>query len=154
MEIPLSMRAELGQWNEGKGIDLESWVGCEGRFSLAVGYSTIFWPEFEEIDGYILRKGTPVESIRGFENSYAGSRLSVEATLNHFHLEDIQHLGCADASPDKLLALGQVLKEIYEAKLKWQFPHLPCTVSFHIPDDSNALDKYEISFWQKKHEVG
>ncbi len=153
MEIPLSMQTELGEWNGGKGIDLESWVGCEGRFSLAVGYTTVFWPDLEEIEGYVLRKGVPIDIIRGFESREGSSRRSVETTLNHIHLVDLQYRGCPDASPDKLVALGQVLKEIYEAKLKWQFPHRPCTVSLYVPDNPNALDGYELSFWQTAHEA-
>lgn len=153
METPLSMQAELGKWNGGKGIDLESWIGCEGRFSLAVGYATVFWPELEEIEGYILRKGVSVDIIRGFESCEGSSRRSVEAILNHIHLVGLHYHGCPDISPDKLVALGQVLKEIYEAKLKWQFPHRPCTVRFYVPEDPNALDDYELSFWQTVHEA-
>jgi hypothetical protein len=37
MDVPDSMKAELAAWNDGAGIDLESWVSCEGRFALAVG---------------------------------------------------------------------------------------------------------------------
>ena len=40
------MLAELSAWNDGKGIDLESWVSSSGNFRLAVGYSTVFWPRF------------------------------------------------------------------------------------------------------------
>jgi len=36
----------LAAWNNGDGIDLESWVANEGNFSLAVGYASIFWPAF------------------------------------------------------------------------------------------------------------
>jgi hypothetical protein len=68
METPESMKAELAAWNNGAGIDIESWVGCEGNFSLAVGYTTIFWPEFVVFDGYILRKGFSEASLRGFES--------------------------------------------------------------------------------------
>lgn len=46
MDIPESMKAELAAWNNGDGIDLESWISCEGRFSFAVGYASIFWPAF------------------------------------------------------------------------------------------------------------
>jgi hypothetical protein len=54
MEIPESMKSELAAWNNGAGIDLESWTGCEGRFALAVGYAAIFWPEFVEFEGYTV----------------------------------------------------------------------------------------------------
>lgn len=152
MDTPVSMHAELGAWNNGRGIDLASWVGCEGRFSLAVGYLTTFWPEWELIDGYILAKGTSKDAIRAFEATKGSTRQSVETVLNHLHLADIQYQGCPDCTSDKLLALGASLKQIYEAKLSWQFPDRPCVVSLFIPEDSDAFDEYEITFWQLAHE--
>lgn len=146
------MAAELAAWNAGTGIDLESWIGCEGRFALAVGYATVFWPAFVTFDGYILREVFREESLRGFEGRDGATRKSVEWVMNHFHLADLQHGGCEDISKDKLLALGRVLEEIYDAKLKWQFPHDPCIVEFYVPDDEDDLMNYQISFWQKKHE--
>ncbi len=148
MKIPESMTASLAAWNNGKGIDLESWIGCEGNFSLAVGYTTIFWPDFVEFDGYILRDGFSEESLRAFEKQEAGDRKSVESLMNHLHIADVQHFGCPDASADKLLLLGKVLKEVYQAKLQWQFPDKPCTVELFIPDDPENLTEYQISFWQ------
>jgi hypothetical protein len=153
MDTPESMVAELGAWNNGKGIDLEGWIACEGRFALAVGYATVFWPDFAERDGYIVGAECPIETIRGFEDGGKASRQSVEATVNHLHLADIQYRGCPDCTPDKLLALGRVLKEIYEAKLRWQFPDKPCVVDLYVPDDRNDLDAYQITFWQKAHET-
>ncbi len=153
MNIPSSMIAELSQWNSGKGIDLESWVGCEGRFSLAIGYLTIFWPEFEEIEGYIFRKGVSLDVVREFQSQGSSSRLSIEATINQSHLIDLQHRGCMDSSSDKLFLLGHALKEIYEAKLKWQFPDRPCKVHFRVPENPEELESYELTFWQTTHEV-
>src|SRR5579862_6828123 len=102
MKAPESMKAELSAWNNGAGIDLETWVANEGRFSLAVGYTSIFWPEFVEFDGYILRKGFSEDSLRRFERQQNGNRLPVDATMNHLHIADIQHYNCEDASKDKL----------------------------------------------------
>ncbi len=119
MEIPESMKAELAAWNNGAGIDIESWVGCEGNFSLAVGYTSVFWPEFVAFDEYILRKGFSEDSLRGFEQQKGIDRKSVEWVMNHVHLADIQYRGCKDATKDKLLLLSNVLKEIYQAKLHW-----------------------------------
>ena len=152
MDIPESMKAELAAWNNGQGIDLESWVGCLGNFSLAVGYLSIFCPEFVEFEGYILRKGFSEDSLRGFESSCGGDRKSIEAVMNHLHIADIQHYGCEDLSKDKVILLGSKLKEIYEARLQWQFPDKPCTVSFYEPDHAEELAAYEITFWQKAHE--
>lgn len=152
MDTPESMKAELAAWNNGNGIDLESWVGCEGNFSLAVGYASVFWPAFTLFEGYILPDGFSEDALRGFERN-GSSRKSVEWVMNHLHIADIQNGGCTDISKDKLLVLGTVLKEIYEAKLRWQFPDRPCTVEFFIPDDPDDLMEYQVSFWQKSHET-
>jgi hypothetical protein len=151
METPESMKSELAAWNDGTGIDIESWLSCEGNFSLAVGYASIFWPSFTLFEGYILPEGFSEASLRGFEQNDT-NRKSIEWVMNHVHILDIHNRGCGDASKDKLLVLGNVLKEIYQAKLLWQWPDRPCTVEFYIPDDSDDLVEYQLSFWQKCHE--
>jgi hypothetical protein len=148
METPASMRAELDAWNNGAGVDLETWAGCEGRFALAVGYAALLWPELELVEGYLVHAGTTAGQIRSFAEQPGATRPSVEAVLNHLHLADLQYVGCADCTADKLLALGKALKEMHEAKLAWQFPDRPCTVELYIPDDVDALRDYQITFWQ------
>lgn len=154
IKIPQSMQAELGAWNNGDGIDLKSWVGCEGNFRLAVGYASIFWPKFVEFEDYILVDGFSIEALRGFEAQKGNTSKSVEWVVNHLHIRDIQHYGCPDISQDKILLIGNTLKEIYEAKLKFDFPGKPCIVEFYQPEDLKDLTEYQISFWQLKHEDG
>jgi hypothetical protein len=152
-DTPESMKAELSKWNDGAGIDIESWVGCEGNFSLAVGYTSIFWPSFTLFEGYILREGFSEDALRGFEAT-AKSRKSVEWLMNHLHIASIQHGGCSDNSKDKLLLIGNVLKEIYQAKLHFLWPNRPCTVEFIVPANPDDLKGYQLSFWQNCHEEG
>lgn len=148
MDIPSSMAAELQEWNNGKGIDLESWINCSGSFSLAVGYVTIFWPKFVSFDGYILRDGFSEKALRAFEGEESSDRRAVEKVMNHLHIADLQHYGCEDLSKDKIQVLGATLQEIYAAKLKSQFPHAPCIVEFYQPENEDDLMGYQISFWQ------
>jgi hypothetical protein len=152
MKTPESMKSELAAWNNGAGIAIEPWVACSGSFSLAVGYASVFWPEFTLFEGYILREGFSETSLRGFEQQQGINHKSVEWHMNHLHLADIQYYGCKDASKDKLLLLGKVLKEIYEAKLLWKWPDRPCSVELYIPDDEDDLMEYQLSFWQKCNE--
>jgi hypothetical protein len=147
-----SMVAELASWNNGDGIDLETWVGCSGNFKLAVGYATIFWPLFVRFEDYVLRDGFSEKSLRGFEVQCKGDKRAVETVMNHVHIADLQYAGCEDISEDKVVFIGNVMKKIWEAKLKWQFPDRPCNVSFHEPEDRKDLVAFELSFWQKKHE--
>jgi methyl coenzyme M reductase subunit C len=69
--------------------------------------------------------------------------------MNHLHIADIHYVGCDDLSKDKVVVLGNVLKEIYEAKLKVRFPDRPCVVEFRVPKDEEDLSGYQISFWQE-----
>jgi hypothetical protein len=149
---PISMNSELSRWNGGKGIDLESWISGSGNFSLAIGYSEIFWPRFVEFEGYIFQENFSESALRQFETSNPNDKKIVEWIMNHIHLDSIHYIGCNDLTKDKIIFLGHILKEIYEAKLAWQFPDKPCTVKFYIPEDEDDLTQYQIAFWQKKHE--
>jgi hypothetical protein len=154
MDTPESMKEELGRWNNGAGIDLDAWASCVGNYGLAVGYLTVFWPEFTEHDGYILRRGFSEESLRGFEIKEGATRKSVEWVMNHLHIADI-HCGDGDAlTEDKVVVLGRALKQIYQAKLAWQFPHSPCIVELFEPEASGEIIDYQISFWQARHGAG
>jgi|ERR1700733_1978281 hypothetical protein len=135
---------ELKNWLPGP-IDPATWAANEGNFRLAIAYSTIFWPGFVQHDRYVLRESFSLEGLAGFERQCAGDRRSIEAVMNHIHLDGIQHLGCADISRERLEYLGGVLKEIHEAKLRWQFPDLSFVVEFYPGDE---LSEYELTFWQ------
>ncbi len=145
------MLPELAGWNNGKGIDLLSWIGCSGDFRRAIGYSAVFWPRFVLFEDYIFREGFTEESVLDFVVQCRGDKRSVEAVVNHLHIADIQYYGCEDITEERVVYLGRILREIYEAKLAWQFPDCPCEVSFIQPDDRANLVAYQITFWQKKH---
>jgi hypothetical protein len=138
---------ELPDWNNGRGIDVETWIGCSGKYQLAVGYSTLFWPRFVVFEGYVLREGFSVESLRGFERQCADSRWSVESVMNHLHIASIHYHDLSAFTTGHALYLGRVLREIYEAKLTWQFPDRQFNVVF---DESPKEDlmAYEITFYQ------
>jgi len=156
MNIPESMKKELGAWNNGKGIDMDSWISCEGNYSLAVGYTTIFCPNFIEYEDYIFSTeqitNDFIQRIREFENQEGSTPKSVEWVLNHIHISDLHHNGCKDLTADKIIILGNALKNIYEARLNYIYPNKPCVVEFYQPDNTSLIDDYQLSFWQLKHE--
>jgi len=141
-----SLLPELRDWNNGAGIDIESWIACIGNFQLAVGYSTVFWPRFVEFEGYVLREGFSVETLRGCEQCCSGVRGSVEALLNHLHIADIQTCG-TDVTGEQIVYLGRTLREIYTAKLRWQFPDREFEVRFDEGNFENLID-YQLTFFQ------
>ncbi|WP_171231094.1 hypothetical protein [Ruegeria sp. HKCCA6707] len=142
------MQGELGAWNDGAGVSLESWVGYEGNYKLAVGYAALLWPRFEAVGQYILVEWVHKQSITEFENQPNSTPKSVECVLNHLHLADFHNHDRDDISHDKLLFLGNIVKEMWDAKLRAQFPDRPCTVQFFVPEDPEELSEYQISFWQ------
>ena len=153
-DYPEDMEEELGAWNNGAGIDLAGWISCEGSYQLAVGYTTVFWPKFKLLDGYIVPERTSQESIEGFEKTTPLDRRAVEWVLNHLHLVDIHYSDVSTgATQERFVWLGNTLCEIYSAKLTWQFPDRPCEVEFLIPEDPDNLTAYQVTFWQKAHAV-
>jgi len=139
---------EMRNWNNGDGIDVQSWISCSGNFQLAIGYSTIFWPRFIEYEDLILFAGeTPIEIIKESVDSFRKQgcdRKSLEAVMNHAHLRDFHYAGCPDATKEKLIYLGRILKEIYECKLKHQFPNKKFEVVFD-DSDKDDLGDYQIT---------
>jgi hypothetical protein len=138
---------ELKGWNNGNGIDPETWVGCEGSFRLAAAYSLIFWPEFTEIDGMIFRGNMDRETLASWMQNCSGDRRSVEATANHIHILDLHYVGAPDANADRIIFLGNVLKEIYRVKLAAEFPNRDIVVEFYEPPDKELQD-YQLTFYQ------
>jgi hypothetical protein len=61
-------------------------------------------------------------------------------------------LAAADARNRCDYLLGNTLKDIYQAKLAWQFPHAPCIVELYAPESDDDFIDYQLSFWQLKHE--
>lgn len=140
---------ELSRWNNGAGIDVDGWICGSGTFQLAVGYSRIFWPKFIEFEGLILREGSfSAETVRGFTEQTKGDKPSVEAVINHIHIETI-HGGADDVSRERLVFLGNLLKDIYSVKLAHDFPSRVFEVLF---DDSfkEYLIDYQLTFFQKR----
>ena len=132
-------------WNRGRGIDPESWISMTGSYDLAVGYTSIFWPEFVVIDDYVLRQGSTEKHLREWERKGGSDRQGIEAVINHLHIVDI-HSGLK-ASEGQLRHLGRVLQSIYRLKLAADFPERVFEVHFN---DKDRLDPvaYELTFFQ------
>jgi len=141
---------ELKDWNDGNGIDIRSWIGFTGNFQEAIGYSVIFWPTFVEIEGCIVREGIPRDNVLLWLKHFKGDRERVEAMVNHLHIEDLHYNGCKDSSPDRLSYLGRLLEEIYDCKLKRDFPNKTFNVLFEEPENKEDLLEYILTFYQSE----
>ena len=111
-DIPLAdLVPETREWNEGRGIDLEAWIGCIGSFQHAIAYGELFWPDFAEYDGCVFFVGFSEESYRGFMQQTGGNRQAVEAVMNHLHILDLFCRPEAEPTREQVVYLGRLLKE-------------------------------------------
>ena len=139
---------ELNEWNNDKGIAVESWIGCVGDFQKAIGYSTLFWPDFVEVEGCIVREGVSRENVIEWTEKHIDNPCRAEETINHLHLDSLHHKGCEDISSERLSYLGRILKDIYACKLKRDFPNKTFVVKFYEPADKQDFANYILTFYQ------
>ena len=71
---------EAKLWDNGRGVDLESWIAMNGNYNLAVGYSLLFWPEFVVIDDHVLRQGSTEANLREWEKR-GGDGIGAEVSI-------------------------------------------------------------------------
>lgn len=137
---------EMKDWNNGKGIDIDSWIQCMANHKILVGCARILWPEFIEREGciFLAQEGQTTEEWlkRAKEN-----RKAAEATASHIHL---LHLFATEPPTRELvLYVGRLLKEIWQVKLHHDFPERKITVFFPDRDDLELVD-YELTFFQEQ----
>jgi len=135
-------------WNNGKGIEVDSWIQCMGNHKILVGCSRILWPSFVEHDGCILLgDSVDEERYQGFLQSAQGNRTVAEATMNHQHI--LYLFATIPSTRDLVLYVGRLLKEIWQVKLAHDFPNRTIKVSFPEEDDLELID-YELTFFQER----
>ncbi|MFN7855160.1 MAG: hypothetical protein ACK5OA_01010 [Acidovorax sp.] len=139
---------ELKDWDAHNGGEesFDGWTSCMGSYSLAVGYASLLWPQFVEVKGMVFR-GQVDDSV--LDSWLAGhSKRSVEATLNHLHLLDVQHPGVwAEATEAQLRYLGETLKAAWSAKLALDFPTRRFVVEY-IQGTLEAPREHQVVFYE------
>src|SRR5690349_11931199 len=80
---------ELSQWNNGRGIDVDSWLNGIGSFEHAIAYGNLFWPEFVEHDGCIFVGGVNPKNYKAWLKQTRGDKAATERVMNHLHLGDL-----------------------------------------------------------------
>ncbi|HUK46455.1 MAG TPA: hypothetical protein VLW06_02640 [Terriglobales bacterium] len=130
--------------------DIDQWISIEGDFEHLVGYSRVLWPEFMEYDDCVFRTlRFTEENYRGFMEQTNGDKAAVEAVMNHEHILDIFSNASIKPSQSMVLYVGRLLKDIWDAKLKRDFPARRITVSFPEGPFEDPL-QYEVSFFQEQ----
>lgn len=142
-----SLIPELGVWNNGAGIDVDSWISAIGRYDHAIGYSRIFWPEFYQFENCIFRRRVSPEEYRKWMDSCGGNKSGLEAFVNHLHILDLFYNSDFEPSEPVLVHLGKVLKDMWGCKLSKAYPSMRFQVDFLSEGNLNPID-YQITFYR------
>jgi hypothetical protein len=139
---------ETKDWNNGKGVDIDSWIQCMANHKILIGCARILWPSFVEHDGCIFLGDSVNETnYQAFLKQADGNKQRVEAVMNHQH---VVHLFATELPTRELvLYIGRLMKQVWQVKLAHDFPGRNITVSFPQEDDLELLD-YEITFFQEQ----
>ena len=128
--VPLAdLVPETKLWNNGHGIDFETFAGYHGSFELAIAFGEIFWPAFFEFEGCVFRGESADEQfMKSYKHnlrSLKDDRQAVEMLHNHLHVWDLFPSTAGDPQPtrDQCLYLARLLRETWEAKLSRDFPN-------------------------------
>ncbi|HEY1189510.1 MAG TPA: hypothetical protein VGE74_17830 [Gemmata sp.] len=124
------------------------WLAHVGSFGQAIAFAELFWPEFVEHEGCVLlaRRFDPV-SFRQWIEATGGDRRAVEAVLNHTHILDLFVHREPEPTREQVVHLGRVLRAMWGAKLRTEFPGRALVVSFSDEELPDLLD-YEITVFQ------
>jgi hypothetical protein len=138
-----SVLPELGEWNEGRGIEPLDYLFCVAESRSTVASIDLFWPKFVEFEGYVLRQGFDEKNLRSWEKSPSGQdRAHSERAVNFL---DIGSLFQNSGEPKgqeldaRIDLVRRTLAEIYTVKLAHDFPNKHFRVVLIDDDDDCAL---------------
>ena len=88
------------------------WAACE--------LARLFWPEFVEVDGYVLLASHySQENLTSWRERHPENRAAVEDVINHVHLEDLS----SDRAPHGAIAtVGEALTSAWRSELRSTLP--------------------------------
>jgi hypothetical protein len=116
---------ELSKWNDGLGIAPDHWIFIEGRSDHALGFCSMFWPDFVEFEGYVLRAPLDVERLRAWERAGKLTRQEIETAMNAYLLQGMFPRDDADDASKQARCerLAAIMADMLRAKLARDFPH-------------------------------
>lgn len=124
------------------------WLAHVGSLGQAIAYAELFWPEFVEHEGCILLAfRLDAANLRQWLEATGGERRAAEAVINHTHILDLFVEHEVEPTREQVVHLGRVLRAMWSAKLRAQFPGRAVVVSFPDEELPDLLD-YEITVFQ------
>lgn len=107
----------------------------------------MFWQDFVEHDDCVFCSGFSESGYLGFMRQVDGDKESVEKVMNHRHIPD--YFPNQNPTNEQVIYFGRLLKEIWQTKLRQDFPTRNVLVEFY-EQDCNCIMDYEITFFQPR----
>lgn len=105
------------------------------------------WPSVMERNGCYLLSDVNTLNLTEMMHIMGDSRASVETQLNRRKLVEMLPAN-GPASPKELIALGKMIQEMWQAKLKQEFPNKVFTVLFTQGKWGDDVENFELTFFQ------
>jgi hypothetical protein len=138
--------SELKDYNN----DISVYLSYIASHQHAIAYSTIFWPQFECYCDSILLEPFSTEKYKDFLVANNGDKSCVEKIINHRHIKEIWGNPDLSATVEQLTHLGNLLKEMWQCKLKENFPNRKMIVHFYKGGTHADLLDFQITFWSER----
>ncbi|MGE3540683.1 MAG: hypothetical protein AB7N91_24990 [Candidatus Tectimicrobiota bacterium] len=117
-----SQLPKVQRWLAGQGEGVWDFLSICGGAELAIAFSTLYWPEFIDVEGCVLlRERYEAANFQEWWEKLNGDMSKIEAVINHVHLWDLFVLD--ENVPDKALEdLARILALCWRCALQEQFP--------------------------------
>jgi hypothetical protein len=140
----------LREWNYGEGLSIENWLSAIGNYQHAIAYAHLFWPQFIEYRGAILLASRfDQQNFNNWVEYTKGNLSAAEEITNRTHILDLFPDADLVPSPAQVRYLGNVLREMWQAKLAHDFPDRTVTVRFDESESPDDLLENVITFYQE-----
>lgn len=116
--------SDFQQWKKANSDDFSLWNYLSGaaNVEIALAFTTLFWPDFVEHDGGIfLAEAFNQEIYEQWKAELGNDIAAIERVMNHQHIDDILP-GAENVGIDNLVALGQVIEQMWDNRLKSCYP--------------------------------
>jgi hypothetical protein len=113
---------------------------------VLTAYQKLFWPDFVEHDDCVFLAFDEAK-YRQWLQQTDGDKQRVEAMMNHRHIIDLLPRTVESPTRGLVVSFGQLLRDVWETKLRRDFPKRQFCVSFSS-EESEDLSLYEVTFSQ------
>jgi hypothetical protein len=134
-----------------KGFDVLDVLHAHGSGIDALAYAALFWPEFMEHRGMVVRAlewgdADQLPTLDATLERHGSDRREAEKSVNWVDVGELFGPRKLESSQEDDLALARLLREMWAARLSQSFPDRRFAVEILTPEDTGGGPG--VSFWQ------